>query len=253
MKKITAILITKNEEGNIKDCLESINWVDEIILVDAESTDKTLEIAQSYNPKTFIRKWKGYADQKEFALSKAANEWVLSIDADERVSPLLKEEIINLNENDADGYYIRRQNYFLKRHIKTCGWDNDYQLRLFRKSKTAVTDRLVHESFVVNGTIKHLKNRLIHFTFTSIEKTIGKINRYSSLKAQELFKKNKKSNSLTILSHGAAAFLRFYIVLGGFKEGVHGMIISLFNSFTTFLVYMKLWELHTEKKSTETK
>lgn len=248
MDKISAIIITKNEEANIKDCLKSIDWADEIILVDAESTDNTISIAMSFSPKIFIRKWDGYASQKAFALSKASNEWVLSIDADERVSPPLKDEILSLNENDADGYYIRRQNYFLKRHIKSCGWDNDFQLRLFKKSKTKLTDRLVHEGFVVNGITKRLTNRLIHFTFTSIEKTVSKINHYSSLKAEELFSKNKSSNGFTIIAHGIAAFFRFFIVLGGYREGVHGLIIALFNSFTTFLVYMKLWELRIENR-----
>lgn len=251
MDKISVILITKNEEANIQDCLKSVDWADEIILVDAESTDNTIMIAKLFNPKIFVRKWDGYAAQKAFALSKASNEWVLSIDADERVSPSLKDEILSLKDNDADGYYIRRQNYFLRRHIKSCGWDNDFQLRLFKKSATKLTDRLVHEGFVVNGVTKRLNNRLIHFTFTSIEKTINKINHYSSLKAEELFKKNKRSNGFTIIAHGLAAFFRFFIVLGGYKEGVHGMIISLFNSFTTFLVYMKLWELRIEQKIIE--
>ena len=246
--KISAIIITKNEEANIYDCLKSIEWVNEIILVDAESTDNTAEIARQFTQKIFIHKWEGFAKQKGVALDKASNEWVLSIDADERVSPSLKDEILVLNENAAEGYHIRRQNYFLKKHIKSCGWDNDYQLRLFRKSKTKLTDRLVHEGFTVDGITKRLQNRLIHFTFTSIEKTMSKINHYSSLKAEELFKKNRKSNGLTIFFHGIAAFLRFYIVLGGYREGVHGMIISLFNSFTTFLVYMKLWELGIAKK-----
>ena len=249
MYKISAIIITKNEEANITDCLNSISWVDEIILVDAESTDKTVELARTLTSKIFIREWEGFVKQKEFALNQTSNEWILNIDADERVSTLLKDEIINLNKNDVDGYYLRRENYFLKKHIKSCGWDNDYQLRLVRKSKTHFTNRLVHEGAVVEGKTERLKNRLVHYTFASVEKTISKINHYSSLRAEELFREKKKVRGFTIISHGIAAFFRFFIALRGYKDGVHGLIISLFNSITTFLVYIKVWELQTEEKA----
>lgn len=249
MNKISAFVITKNEESNITDCLKSIDWVDEIVVVDAESNDKTVELAQRFTSKIFIHPWEGFVKQKEFALSKTSNEWVLSIDADERVSPSLKDEILSLNGEDADGYYFRRQNYFLKKNIKYCGWDNDYQLKLVRKSKAKFTDRLVHEGLMVDGKTRRLQNRLIHFTFTSVEKTMTKINHYTSLQAKELIKKRKKISGFTIVSHGIAAFLRFFIVLRGYKDGVHGLIISLFNSITTFLVYMKAWELLLESKN----
>ena len=192
MENITAIIIAKNEESNITECLKSISWVNEIVLVDAESTDKTVEFAKAFTTNIFLHKWEGFAKQKEFALSKTSNEWVLNVDADERISPLLKEEIINLKENDVSGYYLRRENYLLKKHIKSCGWDNDYQLRLVRKSKTRLTNRLVHEGFVVDGKTERLVNRLIHYTFTSIEKTVTKINHYTSLRAEELFREEKK-------------------------------------------------------------
>ena len=248
MDNISAVIIAKNEEANIPECLKSISWVNEIILVDAESTDKTVELTKNFTSKIFIRKWEGFAKQKEFALSKASNEWILNIDADERISPLLKDEIVNLIDRNIDGYYLRRENYFLGKHIKSCGWDDDYQLRLVRKSKTRLTDRLVHEGFSVDGKTERLTNRLIHYTFTSIEKTISKINHYSSLQAEELFRKKKNVGGLTIIFHGIAAFFRFLIALGGYKDGVYGLIISLFNSITTFLIYMKVWELQTKAK-----
>jgi len=249
MNNISAVIISKNEETNIAECLKSISWVNEIILVDAESTDKTVALAKNFTSKIIINKWEGFVRQKNIALDQASNEWILNIDADERVSPLLKEEIINLSDKDIDGYYLRRENYFLDKHIKSCGWDNDYQLRLVRKSKTHLTDRLVHEGFAVEGKTERLKNRLIHYTFISIEKTISKINYYSSLRATELYKKRKKVNGFAIISHGLAAFFRFFISLRGYKDGVHGLIISLFNSITTFLVYMKVWQLQTEEKT----
>lgn len=246
MNSISAIVITKNEEANIVDCLKSIDWVDEIILVDAESTDRTIEFAKEYTSKIFIKKWEGFAKQKEHALSKVNNEWVLHIDADERVTPTLKEEIINLVPNDINGYYLWRENYLLKKHIKTCGWDNDYQLRLVRKAKTGLTNRLVHEGFAVDGKTVRLKGRLKHYTFVSIEKTITKINHYTSLRAQELFKKDKTIGGFGIVAHGLAGFFKFFFLLQGYKDGVHGLVISLFHSITTFLSYMKLWELQAE-------
>jgi glycosyltransferase involved in cell wall biosynthesis len=246
MNNISAIVITKNEEANITDCLKSISWVDEIVLVDAESTDKTVKLAQNFTAKIFVRKWEGFAKQKEFALSNVSNEWILNIDADERVTPSLKDEIINLNHDDADGYYLWRENYLLKKHIKSCGWDNDYQLRLVKKSKTTLTDRLVHEGFSVDGMTKRLNSRLIHYTFTSIEKTITKINHYTSLRAEELFKKNKTIGGFGIIAHGLAGFFKFFFLLRGYRDGVHGLVISLFHSITTFLSYMKLWELQIE-------
>jgi glycosyltransferase involved in cell wall biosynthesis len=244
MKNISAIVITKNEGANIADCLKSIDWADEIILVDAESSDRTVEIAKSFNSKIFIHQWEGFAKQKEFALTKTSNEWILHIDADERISPALRDEIIALQETDINGYYLRRQNYLLNKHIKSCGWDNDYQLRLVRKSKSKLNDRLVHEKFIVDGKTGQLKNRLIHLTFTSIEKTIFKINHYTSLKAEELFLKNRKVGGWGIVVHGFTGFFKFYFLLGGFKDGIHGLVISLLHLITTLVSYIKLWEKH---------
>jgi glycosyltransferase involved in cell wall biosynthesis len=243
MEKISVIIITKNEEDNIRDCLKSVDWADEIIVIDAESEDNTVEIARTFTDKIHIRKWQGYADQKKYALSLAENEWVLSIDADERVTWELKNEILNLRP-DCDGYSIRRKNYFLSKEITSCGWDKDYQLRLFRKSKTEVVNKLVHEGFSVTGKVEQLDNVITHNTFSSIHNYLGKVNTYSSLKADELFKKNKgKVTRWTIFSHTFSAFFRYYISLKGFKDGMYGLIISAVNAISTLLNYTKLWEL----------
>ncbi|NWF90057.1 MAG: glycosyltransferase family 2 protein [Ignavibacteriaceae bacterium] len=253
MKNISAIVIAKNEEANVVACLESISWVDEIIFVDAESTDKTLELAKPFTSKIFVNKWEGFAKQKEFALGKTTNEWVLSIDCDERVTPLLKEEILNLVPDETDGYYLWRENYLLKRHIKSCGWDNDFQLRLVRKSKAKLTNRLVHEGLSVDGKTKRLNHRLIHYTFTSIEKTMTKINHYTTLRAEELFNNNKNTNAWGIVAHGTAGFFKFFVLQGGFRDGVYGLVISLFHAITTLLSYMKLWELQVKNKTKNNK
>jgi len=241
MEKISVIIIVKNEEENIRDCLTSVKNFNEIILVDSESTDNTAEIAKEFTEKIFIRKWEGFSNQKKYALTQTENDWVLNIDADERVSFKLMEEIRGLNFN-SDGYFIPRENYFFKKHITSCGWDKDFQLRLFKKSKTKVTDKLVHEGFAVKGKVEYLSSPIIHYTFMSIEKTFSKINNYSTLQALESYKQKDKVKGSTIILHGLSAFLRYFISLKGYKEGVSGLMISLFNSITTLLTYMKIWE-----------
>ena len=251
-EKISAIIIAGNEEQNIRECLESVTWCDEIILVDSESTDKTVEIAKEFTDKIFIKKWEGFAPQKRFSLEQATNEWVISIDADERVSPELKNEIEKILDSNTpfDGFKIPRENYFLNKQIKYCGWGNDYQLRLFKKSKTKVTDRKVHEGFVVDGSISKLQNVIIHLTQKTISETITKINTYSTLEAEEKFGK-KKVKPLQILAHPIAAFLNYYISRKGYRDGVHGLMISLIHAMTNMLTYMKLWELQNVKREND--
>ena len=248
-EKISAIIISGNEEENIRDCLESIKWCDEIILVDSESKDKTVEIAKEYTDKIFVKKWVGFAEQKRYSLEQASSEWVISIDADERVSSELKNEIEKLLESESqfDGYKIPRENYFLNKAIKSCGWYPDYQLRLFKKSKTKVTDRKVHEGFVVDGKVGKLDNVLIHYTHQKISETINKINHYSTLEAQEKYDKKKVKPSQIII-HPLAAFLNHFISRRGYKDGVHGLMISLIHAMTNMLTYMKLWEMQNVKR-----
>jgi glycosyltransferase involved in cell wall biosynthesis len=247
MNKISVIIITKDEEKNISDCLKSVDWADEIIVIDSESTDRTVELAKQFTDKIFIRKWEGYVPQKKYALSLAVNEWVLSVDADERITPELKEEILNLSPADFFGFRIRRKNFLLKKEITSCGWEKDYQLRLMRKDKTSFSDRLVHEKFIVDGKVGILNSPMLHFTFSSFAEYFSKINHYSSLKAEELYTKKKTVNSWTIFSHTVSAFFAFFIIRRGFKDGVYGLTISLLHSVSTMMNYIKLWELQNKK------
>jgi glycosyltransferase involved in cell wall biosynthesis len=247
MNKISAIVITKNEEKNISDCLKSIEWADELIVVDSESTDRTVEIAKQFTDKVFIRKWEGYVPQKKYALSLAINEWVLSLDADERITPELKEEILKLSSGNFSGFKIKRKNFLIKKEITSCGWEKDYQLRLLKKDKTSFSDRLVHEKFIVEGDVATLKNPMLHYTFSSFSDYLSKINNYTSLKAQELFKKKKRIGGWTIFSHTISAFFAFFIFRKGFKDGVYGLIISLLHSVSTMMNYIKLWEFQNKK------
>ena len=169
MNKISVTVITKDEEKNISDCLASVKWADEIIVVDSESNDRTVDLAKQFTDRIFIRKWEGYVPQKRYALSLASNEWVLSLDADERITPELKDEILSLLPGEVDGYKIRRKNFLLKKEITSCGWEKDFQLRLFRKDKANLSDRLVHEKFVVEGKVGHfeISNASLYFFFVS--------------------------------------------------------------------------------------
>lgn len=242
MEKISAVIIAGNEEKNIADCLESVRWADEIIVVDSESTDRTVEISKRYTDKVFVRKWEGYASQKNYSMSKAVNEWVLSLDADERVSPELLEEMKSLDFSKADGFYIPRRNYFLGKVIKSCGWSPDYQLRLFRKSKTTLTSRQVHEGFSVDGKREYLGGELIHHTHTTIAGTLAKVNEYSTLEAAEKAGRIRVTGA-KLLFKPLWAFFQHFIIRRGFTDGVHGLMVSMIHAITKTQVYMKIWEM----------
>lgn len=246
MNKISVIIITKNESQNIGDCLESVKWADEIIVVDSGSEDETISIAKRFTDKVLINEWKGFANQKSFAMNQAANEWILSIDADERVTEKLKDEILNSDLNQFDGYRIKRENYFLGKLIRGCGWSNDYQLRLFRKSKTKLTNRLVHEGFEVDGKIGQLKNSMMHFSYRNFSDAITKINHYSTLEAIE--KQNrKKVNAVTIILTPVIAFLQHFFLRKGFIDGIYGLFVSIMHAITKLQVQLKIWELKNRK------
>lgn len=245
--KISVIIITKNEELNINDCLDSVKWADEIIVVDSESTDKTIVLAKKFTDKIYTRKWSGYSDQKSFALSLAKNVWVLSLDADERMTDELKNEILQRDLSTSDGYKISRANYFLGKMIRGCGWSHDYQLRLFRKSKTKVTNRMVHEGFVVDGRITELKSQMLHYSYRNFHDAMSKINKYSTLEAQEKYKR-KKVNAFTILFNPFIAFIQFFIFRKGFIDGVYGLLVSIMHAMTKIMMYVKIWELRKKEK-----
>jgi glycosyltransferase involved in cell wall biosynthesis len=246
LNKISVIIIAKNEEVNIEDCLKSAQWADEIIVVDAESDDRTVEIAKKYTDKVFVHKWEGYAKQKRFALSLTANEWILSIDADERITPELKQEIEGKTYGSTDAFKIRRKNYFLGKHITGCGWDNDYQLRLFKKSLADVTDKLVHESFFVKGKVEKLNGRMLHYPYRNLRDAFIKINNYSTLEAQQKYK-NKHVTPVDFIIHPVSAFLQHFILRKGFKDGKYGLMVSLLHAMTNLQTYMKMWELRNNK------
>ena len=246
--KISVVIITGNEENNIKDCLNSVKWADEIIVVDSESTDSTVKIAKEFTDKVFIRRWQGYAAQKAYAISLAKNDWVLSLDADERVSEELAKEILTTDLKKHDGYLIKRDNYFLGKLIRGCGWGNDYQLRLFKKSEAKLSDRMVHEKFIVNGNISKLQNTFSHYSYTNLKDAFTKINIYSTLEANE--KVDKKSvNLFALLISSPIKFFHHLIIRKGFLDGIYGVIISYMHMMTKLQVQLKILEIKKNRKS----
>lgn len=241
--KISALVIAKNEEKNVEDCLKSVSWCDEIILVDSKSTDRTVDIAKKYTDKIIVHEWQGYAFARELSLENALGNWIISLDADERVSPELKNEIHQLlnQENLKNGYFIPRRNYFLDKVIKTCFWYPDYQMRLFKKESASVSQREVHEGFIVQGEHGKLKNDLIHFTHQDLYSTFEKINKYSTLEITE-FINAKPVRKRDLIIHPVAAFLNHFISRKGYKDGMHGMMVSIVHAMTNMMRYMKLWE-----------
>ena len=247
---VSVNIICKNEEQNIEDCLKSVLWADEIIVVDGESTDKTVEIARKFTDKVYINKWEGFASQRSFALGKSTKDWVLVLDADERCSPELKDEImayLNSNNKIYKGFKLPRRNFFLGKWIKHGGWYPGYQFRFFRKDSTIVSDRLVHEGYVIDGEIGTMKNDILHYTVQSISEFMHKVNGYSTLQAKEKSKRRNVKFRDILLRPIASFYIQFF-VRGGFRDGIHGLMVANFDVITNMLTYMKIWELQNKEK-----
>ena len=244
--KITGIVITKNEELNIKGCLESIKWLDEIIIVDTNSEDKTLDHAKNYTEKIYSTQIENIPEKRKFSLSQTeiSNSWILFLDADERITPELKDEMESLEENTGiDGYYINRRNYYFGKWIKYCGIYPDYCLRLFRKDKGRVSDRIIHEGIEVDGKCEKLKNDMLHYSYRDLEQMVNKINFFSSAEAEENFLKNKKITKTGVFLHFLSAFLRVFISRKGYKDKLHGFYVSFSYAMVNFLSHLKLLKL----------
>jgi len=242
---VSVAIIAKNEEKNIRDALESVKDFEEIVVVDSFSEDKTVEICKKYTQKIFQREWKGFADQKQFAIDKTQLQWVLILDADERVSESLKREIAEkIKKSQVNGYYIPRKNFFLGKWIRYSGWWPDYTLRLFRKDRGRMEKRQVHEKVVVEGKVDYLNEPMIHYTYESIEEFIKKMQKYSFLSAIEILKKNQSKYKvlLKMIFSPAFTFFKMYILRRGFLEGLRGFILAVLYSFYSFLKYAKVWE-----------
>jgi glycosyltransferase involved in cell wall biosynthesis len=241
-QKLSVIIITLNEAENIRACLESVIWADEIIIVDSGSTDETLQICQEFSATIVMNThWQGFGYQKNLALQHATCNWVLSLDADERISDQLRETIINtINSADADAYSLPRQAYFLGKKMRHGGWWPDYVLRLFRRDLGRFTNVLVHETIEVKGNTKILQEPIIHYSYTSLEQLLTKINKYSSAGSKEAQKKQASSGLGKALFRGSWAFFRAYCLRLGFLDGSAGFIAAISKAEETYYRYLKL-------------
>jgi glycosyltransferase involved in cell wall biosynthesis len=241
---LSVILITKNEEHTICACLESVQFADELIILDSGSEDNTVELCKNYTSQVFSTDWQGFGIQKQRALDKATGAWVLSIDADEQVSLELQQEILEvINANKADGFQIPRFSRYCGRVIKHAGWYPDYVLRLFKRDKGHFTPDLVHERIVIKGTIQHLHHPLNHQAFINPEEVLHKINTYSSLGAQKLYNQGQRSSLMKALFKGLWMFIRTYFIQAAFLEGEQGLMLAISNAEGTYYKYLKLWDL----------
>lgn len=253
--KISVVIITYNEEDRLEDALKSsLAIADELVVVDSFSTDRTLEIAEKYQARIFRNKFMDYGTQKNFAMNKAAHEWILNLDADERVSDLLAESILRLKGQsgfDADGFLIKRKTAYLGRWIRHSGWYPDKKLRLFRKSQSRWEGR-IHERLVLSGKLSQLDGEILHYTYRNISDHIQRINRYSTMQAEDIVRKNKKMLSLRLLLLPPITFLRFYVWKAGILDGFPGFIIALVSSWGTALKYIKALEIKRGRKKKKT-
>ena len=244
MPKVTATIITKNEAANIDAAIASVRWADEIVVIDAESTDDTAERARRSGARVDVRSWPGYSAQKNDAASIASHDWILSLDADERVTPELAAEIQALlaTEPARRGYRIPRISHYLGRWIRGTDWYPDYQLRLYDRRAGTWNGRRVHESVALNGEPGQLRHDLQHFPYRDISDHLATIDRYTTLAAEQMRAEGRVPSIVGVALHPPFAFLRNYILRGGFRNGSAGVIVSALNSYYVFLKLAKARE-----------
>ncbi len=242
--KLTVTVITYNEGAHIAAALDTVSWADEIIVVDSHSSDGTAETARRYTPHVEVRDWPGYGAQKNYAAGRASHDWILSIDADERVTPELGAEIRELMRRgpSALGYRIPRVSHYLGRWIRSTDWYPDFHLRLYDRRVARWSVRTVHESVKLNGSSERLRCELLHYPYRDISEHLTKIDRYTSLIAEQWLAEGRRATAFAAWFYPPLAFFRNYVLRQGFRDGEIGLLVSKLNSYYVFLKYAKLLE-----------
>jgi len=242
---VTVTVITKNEREALADALRSVSWADELIVVDSGSTDDTVKIARQFTEHVHVRTWNGYIDQKNHAASLASHDWILSLDADERVTPELASEIQRLlgSNPPSHGYRIPRVSFYFGRWMRTTDMYPDYQLRLYDRRHARWTGKYVHESVKVDGRVGYLRHELAHYPYRNLSEHLIRMDKYTTLAARQMYEDGRRAGILDLVLHPPAAFLRNYVLRRGFIDGQAGLVISIVNSYYVFLKFAKLWEL----------
>ncbi len=244
--KISASIIVFNEEHNVAELCETVSWADEIVIIDSSSTDKTVEIASKYTDKVFQHEFHGYKDKHEFADAHTTGDWIFWIDADERVTPELRNAIESLKSKSddelPDGFWIKRKTWYLGRWIMHSGWYPDYQMRLYRKSASYWDGVSPHETARVRGRTENLEGEFLHNTKRDLSEHNSVLNSYTSLAAAYMEKNDKNVGALKLVLAPLSGFFRSYVIKQGFRDGIPGLVIAMFTGYSVFLKYAKLWE-----------
>ncbi len=247
---LTVTIITRNESANIEAAIRSVSWADEVVVVDSGSTDDTVYIARHFTERVIVRDWPGYVAQKNFAADQACHDWILSLDADERVTPALADEIRDRLQAPAEaGFRLPRVSFYLGKWIRSTDWYPDFQLRLYDRRRARWDGRHVHESVRADGQVGTLRGELLHYPYRNIAQHVETMNRYTSLFAMQAAEDGKRASLLDVVTRPPLAFARNYLLRGGVKEGPVGLIVSLLNSYYVFLKFVKLWEMRREDRA----
>ena len=254
-EKISAFIIAFNEEDQIEACVRSVLFCDEVLVIDSFSTDRTVEIAKALGARVVQRAWPGYREQKAYGLASSTHEWVLNLDADERVTPALQQEILDVlkeqkRRRDAGkevgtevaGYYINRVVFYLGRWWRLGGWYPEYRMRFFRKSTVTWGGIDPHEKPIVEGRTSYLKGELEHYTYHNLDEQFQRLHSLSTLAAREDFKRGKRASLFKLIVNPLLRVLKFYVVKKGYREGQAGLIVAVAEGYYTFMKYAKLWE-----------
>lgn len=252
---LSAVVITLNEEEHLPACLESLDWADDLVVVDAGSTDRTREIAHAAGARVFVNAWQGFGAQKNFAFERARGDWILIVDADERISPGLRDEIRELLGGDAppafDAYAVVRRNLWLGQWLRWGGAYPDRQIRLIRRGRARYDDRPLHENLMIEGSVGVLRGHVIHEALRGLDERLPKLNRYTDLAVKEGLAKRGAIRWYDLLVRPLAIFLKVYAVKQGFRDGVMGFVYAGLNSFAEFAKYAKMWEALEKKVRSE--
>lgn len=252
--KVSACVTTFNEEHNIRRCLDSVRWCDEIVVVDSYSTDRTVELSREYTDRVYQQEWLGYIGQKNFIRKLAKYEWILFIDADEEVSTELRDEIkreLAANDGSIVGYRFPRMVNYIGRWIRHGEWYPDIKLRLFLKERGRSGGTEPHDQVFVNGEVKTLRGKLYHYTYDNLHDHLETMNRFSSITAQEKMRINARFRWRDFLIRPPFRFFKAYILRGGFLDGKRGFIIALISAFGVCMKYAKLWELEYRNRASQ--
>ena len=243
--KVSAVVIAYNDEPNMRPCLESVKWADELIVVDSHSTDATEAISREYTDTVFQHEFSGFGKLRNDAVAHASHDWILSLDTDERATSELQEEIRSKLDQgpEAQAFFVPRRNYFLGRWIKRSGWYPDYrQPQFFHKNHLRYKEDLVHESFELDGRLGYLKGHVDQYPFRDVDQYLVKMDRYSTLMAEEMVKRGRRFHVHQLLSHPLFTFFKMYVMRRGFLDGKPGLILAGLYAYYTFVKYAKLWE-----------